>query len=310
MKKTAYLAIAYLCNENCKFCPCSKNEKKLEETTSYSEIIQSITEFQAKGIERVVISGGEPTLHPDLVRIINSIQSVGMYVVLLSNSERFANTKFFESFINGIDSSKIEVITTLHSHIEKKHEEANQTHGSFHRTVEGLHNLCKSKITVIIKHCITKHNYKELSDFYVFCDTNFPEEVSIQLCGIDYCGIPKEKLKDEMLSFVDLRPHLEYMFDLHISRQNEGNCRNLYTINIPLCAADVFYWNYKCFMRKKTGKIYQAYKDPRNHSVSDVDNNVSQCIGACEECKANTVCSGTYKSAFEAFGDAIIKPYV
>lgn len=310
MKKTAYLAIAYVCNENCRFCPCSKKDKKIEMTTSYSEIMQSVEKFRADGIERIVISGGEPTLHPDLVRIIHSIQSVGNHVVLLSNSERFSNAKFFENFTNGIDSSKIEVVTTLHSQADEEHEDANQTPGSFSRTIEGLHNLCKSNITVIIKHCITKHNYKDLSNFYVFCDKNFMEDVSIQLCGIDYCGIPADNLKDEMLSFVDLKPYLENMFDLHISRQNDGSCRNLYTINIPLCAADIFYWNYKHFMRKKIGKMYQAYKDPRNHSVSDVDNNIAQCIGVCEQCRASAVCSGTYKSAFEAFGGAIIEPYV
>lgn len=310
MKKTAYLAIAYACNENCKFCPCSKKDKKIEMTTSYTEIMQSVKKFQDDEIERIVISGGEPTLHPDLIKIIHSIQSLGIQVVLLSNSERFANPIFFEKFISGIDISKIEVITTIHSHAKEEHEEANQTPGSFNRTIKGLKNLCEADVTVIIKHCITKHNYKELSDFYAFCDANYPEEVAIQLCGIDYCGIPKNYLNDEMLSFLDLKPHLEKMFDLHISHQTVGSKRNLYTINIPLCAADVFYWNYKHFMRKKPGKIYQAYKDPRNQAISDVDNNISQCIGVCEQCKASEACSGTYKSAFEAFGGLIIKPYV
>ena len=41
-----------------------------------------------------------------------------------------------------------------------------------------------------------------------------------------------------------------------------------------------------------------------------VDSNVGLYTNACKKCKANQLCAGTYRTAFELFGDSIVKPYV
>lgn len=46
-----------------------------------------------------------------------------------------------------------------------------------------------------IKHCITKENIRQLEQFYLYCDNEFPENVNIQFCGIDYVGIEKKQLE-------------------------------------------------------------------------------------------------------------------
>lgn len=307
MSKTAYLAIDYICNENCLFCPCSQKEKKAGIITPFAEIRRSADRFFQDGIERIVISGGEPTLHPDLSGSIRYAQDKGMEITLLSNGELFSNPDFLRGFLSSVNVAKLTVITTFHSHLAREHEQANQTPGSFQRSLHGLQSLLAAKVTIVVKHCITRMNYRELKDFYVFFDEFFPQNVSMQLCGIDYCGIPKERLEAEMLSFTEIKPYLEALFDAYLTRKAEGNARNLYCINMPLCSCDVYYWS---FIRKKPDKTYQAYKDPRNLTITDVEDNVGALGGACKNCQAFALCSGTYRTAFEAFGDRIIKPYI
>lgn len=306
MGKTAYLAIDYICNENCLFCPCSKSEKKAGMIAPFAEIQESIDHFFQDGIERIVISGGEPTLHPNLGAVIGYAQGKGMDITLLSNGELFSNPNFLRSFLDEVDIAKLTVITTFHSHLAQEHERANQTPGSFQRSLRGLHPLSAAKATIVIKHCITRMNYQELKNFYEFFDSLFPETVSMQLCGIDYCGIPKEQLEEEMLSFTEIKPYLETLFDAYLVRQKEGCVRNLYCINMPLCCCDAYYWP---FIRKKPQKTYQAYKDPRNRTITNAAENVGAFGDACKTCAAFALCSGTYRTAFEAFGDRIVKPY-
>lgn len=310
MEKSAYLAVSYLCNESCEFCPCSANEKKEGMVTPLGELTDSADAFYENGVERVVISGGEPTLHPDLACLTGYIQKRGMKVTLLTNGELFSVPKFVDGFTCRVNMPELTVITTLHSHIPAEHESANRTPGSFGRTITGLLKLCSCQCGVIVKHCITKHNYRDLAGFYKYCDETFPENVSLQMCGIDYCGIPEDRLEREMLSFPEMKPYLEELFDEHIRKQDSGSRRRLYSINIPLCAADVYYWNEKHLMKKKSGKTYQAYKDPRRNAVSDVENNVSVFPEVCNHCKAAGLCEGTYRSAFDAFGGRIIRPYI
>ncbi len=305
--KDAYVAICYLCNENCRFCPCSEMEKSQKMITDVNEVIHTVNRLKNDGITDITISGGEPTLHPDFCEIISDILKKGMRATILTNSERFSDERFLEDFIGKVNTDKIKVITTLHSGNVEEHEKANRTTGSFSRSVKGLLNLSEKGIRIIIKHCVTKENYKDLKAFYSFCDGLFKESVDIQLCSIDYCGIPKNELENEMLSFVALRPYLEELFEHHAMLKNNGSKRYLYCIHMPLCACDVAFWNY--FPVKK-GKLYHAYKDPRSSELRAVSSNVGVHRTFCNGCKAYAICGGTYYSAFAAFGNRIVQPFV
>ena len=69
--KNAYLAICYICNEHCSFCPCSKEEKENRMITPFFEVQNTIDSFVQNNISDITISGGEPTLHPDFIEINN-----------------------------------------------------------------------------------------------------------------------------------------------------------------------------------------------------------------------------------------------
>lgn len=304
--KTAYLAINYICNENCKYCPCSKQEKTIQNTTSLNELIRSVDVFWEKGVERIVISGGEPTLHPNFAVLVSYIQEKGMSVIVLSNSERFASKQFVSDLVQRIKVDDISVITTIHSQKKEEHEAANQTPGSFDNTILGIQNIISADINVIIKHCVTRDNYQDLSDFYKAMDRLFPETVSFQLCSIDYCGIPEDVMDSEMLSFLEIKPYLEEMFDVHLQSVRNGSKRHLYCINFPLCSCDVCYWD---LIKKRWENPYQLYKDPKKESVQAGQNNVGPMAEVCKECIARDICPGTYLSAFHYFGDAIVRPY-
>jgi len=302
----AYLAINYNCNENCLFCPCSKREKQNKMITPLEELKTSVDSAAANGITDLTISGGEPTLHPGLTELVRYIQEKEIGVTLLSNSERFSDETFLRFFLSGLNTEKIKVITTLHSGVAAEHELANLTRGSFSRTVDGLQKLSDNGVRIIIKHCITKANYRDLNAFYRTCDSLFAENIDIQLCSIDYCGITKERLGDEMLTFMELRPYLENLFDLHLAQKVTGNRRQLYCINMPLCSCDVYYWSY---IPSRRWKMYSVYKDPHRADLVDAKNNVGISKEYCKNCKAVSLCRGTYFSAFDAFGDRIIKPF-
>lgn len=304
--KGAYIAIGYMCNEHCSFCPCSDGLKHECVMFPTSELIDRIEKLKCLGIERLTISGGEPTLHKDFIDIIAYTQNIGLEVFVLSNSERFCDKDFVGDMSSKVDMKKLRLITTLHSQTAAEHEKANCTSGSYKRTIGGLDNMIAEGVDVTIKHCITKSNYKELFDFYVYYDKRFPESVDIQLCSIDYCGIDKELLEQHMLTFTELRPYLEQMFDMHIKREQEGSKRKIYCINMPLCSADVFYWR---FMTLKNKSFYERYIDPVHKDIQAAEEMTEAQRAACGDCKVRHLCPGTYKTAFEYFGKKLIKPY-
>ena len=169
-------------------------------------------------------------------------------------------------------------------------------------------NVNQAGFHTIVKHCVTKENYTELKEFFQFVDNTFPQSVDMQLCSIDYCGLEEEIKNNYKLEFPRMRPYLEKMFDKYLEKGEPG--RLVYCFNMPLCSADPFYWRF--FTPKSYG--YEGYVSPNRDGKSqrayNVDSNVGLYTNACKKCKANQLCAGTYRTAFELFGDSIVKPYV
>ena len=83
----------------------------------------------------------------------------------------------------------------------------------------------------------------------------------------------------------------------------------MYCINMPLCSLDPYYWD---FVAPKI-KSYSSYSAPTQKGESNVEDGRDDFIGTlgegCRKCKAEPLCAGTYRTAFEYFGDRIICPY-
>lgn len=307
---SAYLAISYKCNQRCSFCPLTKEESRLP-FVEFENIKRTIDGFVAeKHIDTIVLSGGEPSIHPSFIDILAyTTRKYALNTVILSNGERYYDDRFLEQVKSCADISKITAITTIHSHIQEEHELVNGSAGSFIRSTEGLKKLNELGAEVIIKHCITVSNYKGLLDFYKYISRNFDESVTIQLCSIDYCGMEQNELNDNMMSFVELRPYLEEMFDAYITNKENGSERYLYAINMPFCSCDPYYWD----ILTPKAQTYSGYGAPDDNGDIienlELENNVGTFFKACEMCAAEPVCPGTYKTAFEYYGNALVKPY-
>lgn len=306
---TGYIAVGYACNQRCRFCPCSKEE--IAYPKMCLDDLKRTVDFmvESQNINSIVISGGEPTMHSDFIDIVKYITEKNMIITILTNSERFFNEEFCDKFSEVVDKEKTIIVTTIHSQNKEEHEWVNQTSGSFFRTTEGLKNLINRGVSVTIKHCITKLNYKDLTKFYEFIDTEFDQRAAIQFCSIDYCGLTEAEIDSQMLDFPSLEPYFEEMFDKYIEDIEKGSKRNVYCINMPLCSCDPYYWQF--FVMKSDG--YKGYASPddmgRSEVSEDIENNVGTFGDECKECIVNEICPGTYKTAFDYYGSKIIKKY-
>lgn len=309
--KSAYLAISYKCNQHCSFCPCSKKESQFP-FSDIEQLKKSAKDFvENQGVEMIVVSGGEPTIHPGFHEILTYItKTLYCCVTILSNGERYYNQEFVNKIQEIGTTDKITAITTLHSQNSEEHELINGSKGSLARSIQGLKNMYKIGVDVIVKHCITVDNYKDLLEYYKFIDAEFPEGVCLQLCSIDYCGIDEADLEANMLSFVELQPYLEEMFNYYIQKCEEGSTRHMYAINMPFCSCDPYYWN----ILVGRADTYLAYGsvdgDGKIEKIDSVSRNVDTFGSACRNCQAVEICPGTYKTAFDYFGNRIVQPYL
>lgn len=82
---TTVVDVTYLCNASCKYCQWGNHRNPRRRHLVLHEILLSAETITALGTERIVLSGGEPRLHPQLPQILAHYKKLVDSVIVLSN---------------------------------------------------------------------------------------------------------------------------------------------------------------------------------------------------------------------------------
>jgi radical SAM protein with 4Fe4S-binding SPASM domain len=149
----ADLALTYGCNNSCRHC---YNEEDRSGTPSLTrgEWKQVLDKLHSFGIPHVIFTGGEPTLHPDLIELIGYAQHLGMVTGVNSNGRRFAD----EGFVRAVaDAGLSHLQMTLQSHRPEIHNGMTGA-SSFDETVAGVRNALNVGLHTITNTTLTRKN--------------------------------------------------------------------------------------------------------------------------------------------------------
>jgi MoaA/NifB/PqqE/SkfB family radical SAM enzyme len=250
------------------------------------------------GTTDVTLSGGEPTLHPDLPELISYFHKNGIGVHILSNGERFSDRTFADRLLALAEYGEVTVTTTFHSWKAEEHEYQNATPGSFRRSLEGIRYLDERGLRISVKHCITANNYQQLPEYLQFVMDTFSPRVEIQLWGIDLFGLTPELARENFADFHHVRPYIQTALDL-FEQSGRGQNQILTINNLPLCMCDSYYWRYF------TAPEEDSYID-HNKEGSALEANAGPISMHCVDCPFRRECMGAYFSDFEILGDDIV----
>lgn len=303
---TSYLALGYECNHKCICCPLTTFDR-LHKKLSYEEVVERILQINENQEQEVisrhiVLSGGEPMLHPDFLKILEFIVREGFHVTILSNSSRCVDKRFVMALKEIISQSKVDIVTAIHSSTPSIHDKITGVSGSLLETLEGLDNLVATDIPVTIKHIFHKMSIKTLLDTFQYLEKHYPPQVEFQFCTMDYSGQAAKNKEKLYLTIPEIQPYIEAVLDY--LENNMVKPRRISFIETPLCLVDPYYWKY--FVT--SSKWLDTYIAPNAENRELNRKVVSECgayYEACKLCDVNQWCTGTWKSAF-AFGNNIL----
>jgi radical SAM protein with 4Fe4S-binding SPASM domain len=159
----ADLALTYGCNNACRHC---YNEPARTGTRSLScrQWMQVLDKLHAIGIPHLIFTGGEPTLHPDLVELIAYAHNLGTITGLNSNGRRLADAGFARA-VSEAGLSHLQV--TLQSHRAAVHN-AMTGAASFAGTVAGIGNALEAGLHTITNTTLTRNNADDAEQIVEF----------------------------------------------------------------------------------------------------------------------------------------------
>lgn len=292
-----YYVITKRCNQYCNSCP-RNNEERIQDTEKET-ICQNIAHTIKKHeVDKVIISGGEPSMHPEFAEIISCVAQLGIPILIQSNGIRFSDSKFAQNFLKHVnDRKQVQFLTAIHSIDPPIHDQVTGTPGSHERAVQAIHNLLEEGIAVTVKCIVGQHNYCQLPQYYQWVMDEFWGKAGICVSGMDYIGMSEEDISKYGIFYPDMKEYLERMLDLDI--KCEGRPERVKVIELPFCITDPYYW--KCYLNNKLdATLYQdAFMERPTRRIHDF----GPCAKKCESCPVNHICPGIWRTQYLRYGE-------
>ena len=160
-QKRNWVRLTFDCNDRCIFCLDSHTHNGTNRDNQ--EIKAQILDGRRKGAERLILSGGEPTIHPNFVDFVR-LGSLAGYerIQTVTNGRLFAYPEFLKK---SLDAGLGEITFSIHGPNAKVHDALVGTKGAFEQEMKGLEGaLADGRPIINIDVCVNRGNVKHLPD--------------------------------------------------------------------------------------------------------------------------------------------------
>lgn len=298
---SGYINLTSRCPHTCINCPIHSYALNCGEL-SLEEIYSTIDSGIRKGMDSIVLSGGEPTFHTRFFDVIKYLAQYPIKVSMLTTAISFSNDKFIERLLDCIDVSRVRIASAIHSFDASVNDYMTQNNKTFRHIMRGLHNAIDAGISTSIKHLITKPTYQAMPEFVRRYSEEFPINVPLLICNIDYCGRAYEHVDSLKVSFKESRPYLEAALDYLMIHQKD---RAIHVLDTPLCVVSRRFWR---LLNSQAGQVIPVYNAPANRERKPIENMVNTSgpyFMCCHECCVRHVCPGAWMSTETFFSNDI-----
>lgn len=307
--KTFVLDIGRYCNIHCQFCYYHHlGDLRKQPWKSYASLQREIESGIERGNNRVEFTGGEPTLHPYIERMISDLKQRGIKTCIITNG--IINRHKLKSLIDaGID----EFLISIHG-TEENHDRITQCKGARkaqNKTLEFLSGVSLSD-GVRFNCVINKWNQNEIFAIVDYMIEWKPTLVNFINMNPHHGWEKDESTKNTIADLREVEPLLDYEIE---NLESEGIGVNIRYY--PMCRIaekhrrcicndlhvmfDPKEWDYAV-----VPKSYQRY---RQWGI-DTSNNVEEKGEPCSQCDLQWICGGAnkhwHRAALKAFGEILV----
>lgn len=307
------------CNLNCMFCTSAVHKNK-SKSLCLEDIKIILDKCKKINVEHIIISGGEPTLHPNLHDIIKMCKNYGFYVSLTSNGTLITD-KNIVYLKDNVDNIQISVDST-HPNV---HDNIRGVRGVFDRVLQCLEIIRKNSIYFSIRATFLPKTLSEMEEMVVFAIAQGAASISLNpVISSETTDKVNILSQDEMKYFFDTLEflHNKYSDKIRISSANPiKNSRQCFgEINEQTMESE-------CYVAGCTAGICNLYVNsnrelwPCPHlpiNICTIDEDWEKCFsksnvmlnlfkrntkGKCGKCKYKRACGGCRGAAYGATGD-------
>ncbi|MBI4569823.1 MAG: radical SAM protein [Planctomycetes bacterium] len=219
------------CNERCWFCNVPPGSPGEENFVPAERVREELARLGRAGVREVSLSGGEPTLRPDLPALVAAARAAGIPGVQIQTNGLALTPESIAALKNaGLTS----VFFALHSHRPEVHDALTEVPGSWARTVAAMEAAGDAGLQVQANIVLVPENVRDLPEFVRFVRARFPALVCLSVAIVQPHGRAREH-PDRLLSPVDAAEPFRLA---RREAERVGLALDNHYCSLPLCCLD------------------------------------------------------------------------
>lgn len=255
------------CNLTCKHCYTTSTDINFPNELSTPEIYTVMNDLKAFKVPVLILSGGEPLLHPDIFAISRRAKDMGFYVALSTNG-----TKISADNIDEIAGINYQYIGVSLDGIKDTHDQFRRVQGSFDQALHGIHLCLEKGIKVGLRFTLTQDNAQDFPALLQLMDDHNIDK--FYLSHLNYGGRGNKNRKDDA-HFAMTRDAMDLLFETSYEWLKEGKDREFVTGNNDADAVYFLHWVARNFPDKVghiKAKLEQWGGNASGVNVANIDN--------------------------------------
>lgn len=153
------IELTYSCNFSCKHCYVQ--EQKYSKTMEFDTVKQIVDQLKDIGVLNITLTGGEPTLHKDLIKIISYIRDKNMTTTLFTNGSFLS-----DDLLKVITGSGTEISLTIYGSCETQYKIVTGSSKNYNKVFENIEKLLANNVPLTLKTSVFTETLNDLHNMY------------------------------------------------------------------------------------------------------------------------------------------------
>ncbi|HEY9857391.1 MAG TPA: heme d1 biosynthesis radical SAM protein NirJ [Stenomitos sp.] len=255
------------CNLACKHCYAISSNRAFPGELTTDELNTVMDDLKAFRVPVLILSGGEPLLHPDLFALSKRAKAMGFYVGLSTNG-----TMITAENVGAIADCHYDYVGISLDGIEETHDRFRRRQGAFKESLNGV-RLCRDAgLKVGVRFTLTQDNAQDLPGLMTLMDEERIDK--FYLSHLNYAGRGNVNRKDDVFHRTT-RESLDLFFEAAYQDALAGGGKEFVTGNNDADGVYLLQWAEKRFPERVEhlrAKLEQWGGNSTGVNISNIDN--------------------------------------
>ena len=255
------------CNLTCKHCYSISADKDFPGELTTGEIYGVMDDLKAFRVPVLILSGGEPLLHPDIFDIARRAKAMGFYVGLSSNG-----TLVDDSNIDRIAECDFNYVGISLDGIRETHDKFRRMDGAFEASLAGIRRCRDLGLKIGVRFTMTQDNAHDLPGLLKLVEDEGIDR--FYFSHLNYAGRGNKNRKDDARHQLT-RNAMDLLFDTCWEYQQRGLEKEFTTGNNDADGPYFLQWVQRRFPEKAAhveAKLRQWGGNSSGVNVANIDN--------------------------------------